>query len=1264
MTTRHQSGVLPQEPIAIIGLSALMPGSTEMCGFWRTLVEGRDLITDVPRTHWLVSDYYDPDPAAPDKTYGYRGSFLDPVDFDPLVFGLPPSALPATDTSQLLTLVAAQRLLDDVKRCSPAGYDRDRVSVILGSGPLELMTTMANRMQRPVWAKVMRAAGLAERQVEDICDRIAEHYVPWQEATLPGLLSNVLAGRVANHFDLHGTNFITDAACAGSLAAVSAAVNELSLRQADMVITGGVDTLNDIVWYTSFSKTPALSPTGDCRPFSAASDGMVLGEGIVLFALKRLQDAEREGDAVYAVIRGVGTSSDGRGTAIYAPLPAGQVRSLRRAYQAAGYDPDTVELMEAHGTGTPAGDAAEVAALREVFAEAAEGSAAWCALGSIKSQFGHTKSTAGAAGLLKSVLALHHKVLPPTIKVERPNPRLKLVDGPFHVNTVARPWIRDSAHPRRASVSSFGFGGTNFHVTAEEYTPGHGGRNPRRLSAAPSELITVAASTLDELVHKCRAVTTDDRPLAAIARETQRDLDLSRARGPRLPENRERSGSGTTGWQPAPLRLAVVAADTDELRRKIEQATAMVQADQWSSFSSPDGVHYGFGAAEDQRLAFLFPGQGSQYPGMGADLAMHVPAARQVWDQLADIQLGDSPLHRVVFPPPAFSDAERDAQATLLTATEWAQPAVAAHSMALLALLRALGLRPACAAGHSLGELTALHAGGAIDAGTLLRLARRRGELMRDAAREPGGMLAVQASAEAVGQAIQSVGRADLWPANYNSPDQTVVAGSVRSIAALGDYLNRQGVRARKLAVSAAFHSPLVEDAARPLLDHARALSFAPLKLAVYGNRDAAPYPADCDGIAQRLAEQMVSPVRFADQVTAIYDSGIRTFVEVGPGSTLTGLVRANLGDRAHTAIAVDKPGKNGLTALFDGLGALVARGVPVRLSALWRDLALPGSPKPSPSPATVQISGTNFGKPYPPAGGSEDLPAPNPASAVAARNSLDHPNPSEVTTVMPQPTDHSNTQPSGQGRTDGDADWVHATREMHRLAAETHASYQRLMTDAQLAYLAAVERSLSHGQEVTGPVSQEPAATEKTWAAAALGNGKQGAVRGDSTTAEVPRNSFAAADLLPPAPMEPPPDPPTAETFGSEPADWAEAVEHDDTSQADPWPNTSSPAPSRAAAATPVSEPAVEPASGDAAADLTALTLQVVAEKTGYPAEILNPEMHLQADLGVDSIKRVEVLSALRDRIEGLPTLDAAELGRLQTIGEIADRLTAEVAR
>src|SRR3954452_3936121 len=403
-------------------MACLFPRSEDLSGYWANIRNRLDAITEVPETHWRPDDYFDPDPKAPDRTYARRGGVLDPVDFPPLDFGIAPNNLEATDTTQLLGLLVARQALDD------AGYgdgstrplDRSRVSVILGvTGTLELVIPLGARLGHPIWRRALRAAGVADATADDVVRRIADSYLGWQENSFPGLLGNVAAGRIANRLDLGGTNCVIDAACASSLGALSLALHELATGQCDMALSGGLDTFNDIFMYMCFSKTPALSPSGDARPFDAGGDGTILGEGLGVLVLKRLADARRDGDRVYAVIRGVGTSSDGKGGAVYAPSASGQARALRRAYALAGVSPATVELVEAHGTGTKVGDAIELSALAEVY-RAAGPEGTWCALGSVKSQIGHTKAAAGAAGLIKAALALHHKVLPPTAKVTRP----------------------------------------------------------------------------------------------------------------------------------------------------------------------------------------------------------------------------------------------------------------------------------------------------------------------------------------------------------------------------------------------------------------------------------------------------------------------------------------------------------------------------------------------------------------------------------------------------------------------------------------------------------------------------------------------------------------------------------------------------------------------------------------------------------------------------------------------------------------------------
>ena len=322
------------------------------------------------------------------------------------------------------------------------GFDRERVSVILGvTGTLELVIPLGARLGHPIWRRALQSAGVDDATAEDVVRRIADSYVGWQENSFPGLLGNVVAGRIANRLDLRGTNCVVNAACASSLGAVNLALLELAAGRSDIAVTGGLDTFNDIFMYMCFSKTPALSPTGEARPFDAEADGTILGEGLGVLVLKRLADARRDGDRVYAVIRAIGTSSDGKGQAVYAPSAAGQARALRQAYSLAGDlaghrragrgprhrdEGRRRDRAGGAGGGLPGGAAGRRRGAR---------------VGSVKSQMGHTKAAAGAAGLIKAAMALHHKVLPPTLKVRRPSESLARGDSPFYLNTEARPWL-------------------------------------------------------------------------------------------------------------------------------------------------------------------------------------------------------------------------------------------------------------------------------------------------------------------------------------------------------------------------------------------------------------------------------------------------------------------------------------------------------------------------------------------------------------------------------------------------------------------------------------------------------------------------------------------------------------------------------------------------------------------------------------------------------------------------------------------------------
>ncbi|MGU3422934.1 beta-ketoacyl synthase N-terminal-like domain-containing protein, partial [Methylobacterium sp. D54C] len=1163
------------DAIAVVGVSALFPGSVGAQSFWQNIVAGRDFMTDVPADHWLVEDYFDSDPAKPGKIYAKRGAFLPAVDFDPLEHGLPPRQLSTTDTAQLLALIVAQKVLDDAASVQFGKVDRRDISVILGvASATELVGQMAARIQRPHWVEGLRNAGFPEDQLQAACDRIEATYPTWDESTFPGLLGNVVAGRIANRLDLGGMNCVVDAACASSLGAVAMAVQELRLGHSSLVITGGVDALNDVFMYMCFSKTPALSPTGDCRPFAEDADGTMLGEGIGMVALRRLVDAERDGDSIYAVLRGVGASSDGRAKSIYAPRSEGQEIAIHRAYEGLDFGPADVGLIEAHGTATTAGDLAEFGGLQRAFAEVPGRQV--CALGSIKSQIGHTKAAAGSASLFKTVMALHHKVLPPTIKVDRPNGKLDLANSPFYLNTRTRPWIAPaSGAPRRAGVSSFGFGGSNFHVALEEYR----GTAGKRVSTMTTHLVLLGGDTPEALLADLAgtAQALADRPVSTIARESQLAFDAGRAH-----------------------RVAILGADAATVGGNIEAAVGLIGKAPGVAVSLPNRLHYGIGPRTG-RIAFLFPGQGSQYLDMGADLAIEFDVARSIWDEAAVLPMGDGPaLHDVVHPIPVFEEWERQAQAARLVRTEWAQPAIGATSASMLRLLDTLGLRPDAVAGHSYGEVTALYAAGVIGSlADLLAVSRRRGELMAEAAAGDGAMLAVRAEAAAVQALLDSHRITDVTLANRNSPSQTVVGGRSIAVEAFQPVAEAAGLACRRLTVATAFHTSLVAGSVAPFARFLEGVPFAAPALPVYGNSQAAAYPDRPEAIRETLAGQLAKPVQFADMVDRLYVDGVRTFVEVGPGATLRALVDECLGAQAHLAVAIDGAKADGRAAFLNALGQLGAHGIALNFAALWRDFAVPedDAGKSTRSPATVKLNGTNYGKPYPPANGAAGRAPARAAQPIAPPTAV-----APASAHAHKETMMSARPPSAPAPVAPDAAWT-AFQAMQANMLEAQKAFTQALSDSHQAFLRASEASmLQLAGRTAAPLPTETLAT-----------------------GPAPAVEASAPAIAPPVmPMTVPAAPP-------------------------PRPAATMPAP-RAPDLTLVEE--AKPSA--TAADATELLLTVVAEKTGYPVEMLTLDMELEAGLGIDSIKRVQILSALQEKLPQLADVDTAALAALDTLGAI----------
>ena len=505
MTTNPQDSTQPgrsgRQPIAIVGMGAIMPDAPTAPAFWANITGGRYSIADVPKDRWDPGLYYDPDPRAPDKTYSRIGGWVRDFPWDPIGWRLPlpPKVSDQMDDSQKWAVAAAREALTD------AGWPNwnvnpERVAVVIGSalgGQQHYATTM--RIQLPEFTRELaRSATFASLSASTRDAVIAETsrsflslFPDITEDTMPGELSNIIAGRIANLCNFRGMSFTTDAACASGLAALTAAAEGLADGQYDAVVTGGVDRNMGAAVFVKFCKIGALSATGT-RPFDAGADGFDMGEGAAVFVLKRLADAERDGDRIYAVLLGIGGSSDGKGKGITAPNPAGQRLAIARAWRNARVDPATVSCIEAHGTSTRVGDAAELESLSYVFrpGELAPGS---IALGSVKSNIGHLKGAAGTAGLFKQVMALHEKVLPPSLNFREPNPNVDWASSPFRVNGELIQWPEPPGGVRRAGVSAFGFGGTNFHAVVEEYIPGRYDGADRRMFAGAETRVATAA---------------------------------------------------------------------------------------------------------------------------------------------------------------------------------------------------------------------------------------------------------------------------------------------------------------------------------------------------------------------------------------------------------------------------------------------------------------------------------------------------------------------------------------------------------------------------------------------------------------------------------------------------------------------------------------------------------------------------------------------------------------------------------------------------
>ncbi|MFJ7151585.1 SDR family NAD(P)-dependent oxidoreductase [Streptomyces sp. NPDC100445] len=1207
---------LARDPVAIVGLAGRFPRAGDVQEFWNNVVSARDCSDVVPSAWWDPDQYYDPDPFAEDRTYCRRGGFLTPEVFDPKEFGIPPNTLDSTGLVQLLGLVVAKEALQDAGLGRPDWYEAARTGVVLGvCGTNSTILPLAARLFVPQMAETMRSHGVPEDKVDAIVRSQLAALPKWTEDSFPGVLGNVVSGRIANRLDLGAANHTVDAACASSLAALRSAVDELLSRRADVMLTGGCDADNAIVSFMCFSKTPALSPSERVRPFDAESDGTLVGEGIGVLVLKRLADAERDGDRVYAVLRGLGSSSDGRTGSIYAPCGEGQVAALRRAYHDADCPPRTVQLIEAHGTGTRVGDDVELTALHEVLSGPPEHH--FTAVGSVKSQIGHTKAAAGAAGMIKAVLALYHRVLPPTINVREPHPRTTREDSTLYLNTHVRPWVLDPSRPvRRAGVSSFGFGGVNYHAVLEEHTGGGEDRD-HPLHDTPATALWHAPDP-EELLRRLERGDAPDR-------------------GP-APAGHPRIGFVATGEEEYDELLAIAV---DRLRRGRDLP----------HWRHPRGVHYRAAALPAEAgVGALFAGQGSQYVDMGLRTALAVPPVRAAFDEAnALFPVGDS-LAGAVFPPPVAGGP--DTPQERLRRTGHAQSAIGALSMGQYRYLRTMGFAPRAVLGHSFGELTALWAAGVLDDEAFTRLARARGRAMELPAGEDadaGAMLSVEVSSAGLDALLGEV--PGLAVGARNAPDQYTLAGPTAAVLRCAELCAGRGVRAKRLEVAAAFHTPLVGHAAEAFAAACAETRFAAPALRVHSATAGAAYTGDADADRRTLVEQLLRPVDFAARLEEMYADGVRVFVEFGPRRTLTQLVERTLGDRGVETVACDRgPGTDGAAALKEAavrlavLGVLesvadpcaqVARRRKARPSRVARVLEGPmfamGALRPAHeerlardtarAAAPAQPDGG-----VPPVGATIAAPAApdDPLARAAAEHLAAHARylDGQLRTAE-ELTDLLRRGSRGEGIDATLAAAVHTVAEHSMALGRTH------------------ERAGEVVSRLLGVPSDGPAGED-----AGVEPPAPASLRSPADASEHPAAEEAAAPALPRQPG-PPGARPTADDEPAPPPARSALAELWTAEQR----GTTAPA------------PAAPPGEVDLA-ELEHVCRTVVAEKTGYDLDMIEPGMHIQEELGIDSLKQVEIGAEIWRRYPAIGRDELYRFTEARTVGDLTDLLRSVITR
>jgi len=865
------------QDVAVVGMGCRFPGAAGVEAFWRLLQRGLDAVTEVPPGRWDVSAYYDPRPATPAKMYTRWGAFLEEVDqFEPAFFGISPREAQLMDPQQRLLLEVAWEALED------AGLAAERLS--------------GSRTGVFVGISNSDYARLLYRDLYDITAYSAT-----------GTCLSVAANRVSYVFNFRGPSLAIDTACSSSLVSVHLACAALCRGEADLCLAGGVNLILCPEGTIIFSQARMMAADGRCKTFDDRADGYVRGEGCGLVVLKRLADALRDGDRVLAVIRGSAVNQDGLTNGLTAPNGPSQIQVIRDALEDAGVRPSEIGYVEAHGTGTSLGDPIELKALRAVLTDG-RGADEPCWLGSVKTNVGHLESAAGIISLMKVVLALWHRKIPPHLHFTKLNRYISLDGTPLRITTECLDW--PAAGRRLAGVSAFGFGGTNCHIIVAE-PPQQ--QSPQQQSLPPQSVPPQDAVERPRHLLTLRAKTPEAlRDLAAgFARHLQEHPDVS------LPDLCYTANTGRCAFR---HRLAVQSESAAELRERLCELAARPMEALAVAGSAKAGA---------PKIAFLFTGQGSQYVGMGRQLYESQPTFRQALDRCAQILEPhlERPLLEVLYPSSGESSP--------INETAYTQPALFSLEYALAELWASWGIEPALAAGHSVGEYVAACRAGIFSLEDGLWLTAARARLMQELPHE-GQMVAVLAEEPRVAAAIEPL-RAEVSIAAINDPRQVVISGCRGAVQAVVAQLRAEGVRTKELTVSHAFHSPLMA----PILGR-----YGELLAAV---KFSAPRFGIVSNLSGRLAEgelstpdywqrHVLAAVRFRDSIAALLEQGCDVLLEIGPKPILLGLGRACVAESKQLWLPSLREGRDDWSVMLAALGALFVRGAHVDWRGFDRD--------------------------------------------------------------------------------------------------------------------------------------------------------------------------------------------------------------------------------------------------------------------------------------------------------------------------------------